>query len=39
MGEHTRRIMKRLGYDGEEIDDLLAQGIIYEPGEDYAWQV
>jgi crotonobetainyl-CoA:carnitine CoA-transferase CaiB-like acyl-CoA transferase len=39
VGEHTRRIMERLGYVGEEIDDLLARGIVYEPGEDYAWQV
>ena len=39
VGEHTRRIMERLGYSGEEIDDLLAQKIIYESGEDYAWPV
>jgi crotonobetainyl-CoA:carnitine CoA-transferase CaiB-like acyl-CoA transferase len=39
VGEHTRRIMERLGYSGEEIEDLLAQNIIYEPGEDYAWPI
>jgi crotonobetainyl-CoA:carnitine CoA-transferase CaiB-like acyl-CoA transferase len=37
VGEHTRRIMERLGYPSEEIDDLLARGIVYEPGEDYRW--
>jgi crotonobetainyl-CoA:carnitine CoA-transferase CaiB-like acyl-CoA transferase len=37
VGEHTRRIMERLGYSGAEIDDLLAQGVVYEPGEDYRW--
>ena len=39
VGEHTRRIMERLGYSGTEIDDLLAQGIVYEPGEDYHWPI
>jgi crotonobetainyl-CoA:carnitine CoA-transferase CaiB-like acyl-CoA transferase len=39
VGEHTRRIMERLGYSGTEIDDLLAQGVVYEPGEDYRWPV
>ena len=31
--------MERLGYSGEDIDDLLARGIIYEPTEDgdYPW--
>jgi crotonobetainyl-CoA:carnitine CoA-transferase CaiB-like acyl-CoA transferase len=37
MGEHTRSIMIRLGYPTEEIDDLLARGIIYEPTDDYGW--
>lgn len=39
VGEHTRRIMERLGYPAGEIDDLLARGIIYEPTEDgdYPW--
>lgn len=39
VGQHTRRIMERVGYTGEEIDDLLARGIVYEPGEVYPWQV
>ena len=37
VGEHTRQIMERVGYSCEEIDDLLARGIIYEPTEDYRW--
>jgi len=37
VGEHTRQIMERIGYSGTEIDALLAQGIVYEPGEDYRW--
>jgi crotonobetainyl-CoA:carnitine CoA-transferase CaiB-like acyl-CoA transferase len=37
VGEHTRRIMERLGYDGTQIDDLLARGVIYEPDADYPW--
>jgi crotonobetainyl-CoA:carnitine CoA-transferase CaiB-like acyl-CoA transferase len=37
MGEHTRPIMERLGYSGDEIDDLLARGIVYEPTADYPW--
>ena len=37
VGEHTRWIMERLGYTGEEIDDLLARGIVYEPADDYPW--
>jgi crotonobetainyl-CoA:carnitine CoA-transferase CaiB-like acyl-CoA transferase len=39
VGEHTRTILERLGYSAEEIDDLVAQGIVYEPGDDYAWPV
>ena len=34
VGEHTRSIMERLGYSAEDIDDLLARGIIYEPTEE-----
>ena len=36
-GEHTRPIMERIGYSPEEIDDLVARGIVYEPTEDYRW--
>jgi crotonobetainyl-CoA:carnitine CoA-transferase CaiB-like acyl-CoA transferase len=39
VGEHTRRIMERLGYVAADVDDLLARGIVYEPGEDYPWPV
>jgi crotonobetainyl-CoA:carnitine CoA-transferase CaiB-like acyl-CoA transferase len=35
LGQHTRPLMVRLGYPTEEIDDLLARGIIYETTEDY----
>ncbi|HEY6426256.1 MAG TPA: CoA transferase, partial [Acidimicrobiales bacterium] len=34
VGEHTRRIMERLGYTAADVDDLLARGIVYEPGDD-----
>jgi crotonobetainyl-CoA:carnitine CoA-transferase CaiB-like acyl-CoA transferase len=37
VGEHSRPIMERLGYSTEEIDDLVARGIVYEPGDDYRW--
>ncbi len=37
VGEHTRAILERLGYAGDEIDDLLARGIVYEPTDDYPW--
>ena len=37
VGQHTRPIMERLGYSGEEIDDLLARGVVYEPDENYRW--
>ena len=37
VGEHTRRILERVGYSSEEIEDLLERGIIYEPTEDYRW--
>ena len=37
VGEHTRRIMERLGYSSQEIEDLLTRRIVYEPTEDYRW--
>ncbi len=37
VGEHSRRILERVGYTDEEIDDLMNRGIVYEPGEDYRW--
>jgi crotonobetainyl-CoA:carnitine CoA-transferase CaiB-like acyl-CoA transferase len=39
VGEHTRAILERLGYSAADVDDLLARGIVYEPGEDYPWSV
>ena len=37
VGEHTRRIMERVGYSSQEIEDLLTRGVVYEPTEDYRW--
>jgi crotonobetainyl-CoA:carnitine CoA-transferase CaiB-like acyl-CoA transferase len=37
VGEHTRPIMLRLGYSPEEIDDLVARGVVYQTTEDYPW--
>jgi crotonobetainyl-CoA:carnitine CoA-transferase CaiB-like acyl-CoA transferase len=37
VGEHSRRILERIGYADEEIDDLIERGIVYEPGEEYRW--
>jgi crotonobetainyl-CoA:carnitine CoA-transferase CaiB-like acyl-CoA transferase len=39
VGEHTRHILERLHYSGEEIDDLLARGVVYEPTDEgaYPW--
>jgi crotonobetainyl-CoA:carnitine CoA-transferase CaiB-like acyl-CoA transferase len=37
VGEHTRDIMRRLGYTTAEIDDMVAREIIYETTEDYRW--
>jgi crotonobetainyl-CoA:carnitine CoA-transferase CaiB-like acyl-CoA transferase len=36
-GQHSRRILERIGYAEEEIDDLVSRGIVYEPGEEYRW--
>lgn len=36
-GQHTRQIMARLGYDADEIDALLARGVVYEPDDAYRW--
>ncbi|MGP0029400.1 MAG: CaiB/BaiF CoA transferase family protein [Acidimicrobiales bacterium] len=37
VGEHTRQLMGRVCYTTEEIDDLLARKVIYEPTGDYGW--
>jgi crotonobetainyl-CoA:carnitine CoA-transferase CaiB-like acyl-CoA transferase len=37
VGEHTRRLLERVGYSGPEIEDLLDRGIVYEPTDDYPW--
>lgn len=37
VGEHTRQIMERIGYEPQEIDDLLARGVVYEPDDGYRW--
>ena len=37
MGQHTRQIMERLNYSTDEIDELLARGVLYEPDENYPW--
>jgi crotonobetainyl-CoA:carnitine CoA-transferase CaiB-like acyl-CoA transferase len=36
-GEHTRPILERVGYSIDEIDDLLQQGVVYEPTDEYHW--
>ncbi len=36
-GSTPGQLMERVGYSPEEIDDLLARGIVYEPTEDYRW--
>jgi crotonobetainyl-CoA:carnitine CoA-transferase CaiB-like acyl-CoA transferase len=38
LGEHTRAILARLGYGGEEIDDLVARGIVAETPDDYPFE-
>lgn len=35
VGEHTRAIMDWLGYDGARIDELKAEGVVYEPDGQY----
>lgn len=35
VGEHTHQILLRLGYSDEEIDRLIARGVVYEPDDDY----
>jgi crotonobetainyl-CoA:carnitine CoA-transferase CaiB-like acyl-CoA transferase len=39
VGEHTRSIMDRAGYSGEEIEDLLSRGVVSEPTEEYRWAI
>lgn len=35
VGEHTRDIMEWLGYDAARIDELKAEGVVYEPDDHY----
>lgn len=37
LGEHTREIMERLGYDPATVDAYRARGIVYEPDDGYPW--
>ena len=36
-GQHSRKILGRVGYAPEEIDDLIGRGIVYEPDGSYPW--
>ena len=35
VGQHTREVLDGIGLSQREIDDLVAAGVAYEPGEDY----
>jgi crotonobetainyl-CoA:carnitine CoA-transferase CaiB-like acyl-CoA transferase len=37
VGQHTRTIMHRIGFDDVSVDDYLARSIVYEPDDDYRW--
>jgi crotonobetainyl-CoA:carnitine CoA-transferase CaiB-like acyl-CoA transferase len=39
VGQHTREIMRELGYGDEMIDGYAEQGIVSWPGPDYHWPV
>ena len=39
VGQHTREILGRIGYGDEQIDGLVARGIVYEPDDGYAWTI
>ena len=39
VGEHTREILRELGYDDADVDDLHARGVVTWPGDDYAFGV
>ena len=39
VGQHTREIMRELGYSDEMIDGYADQGIVSWPGPDYRWPV
>ena len=36
-GQHSREILGRIGYQPEEIDDLVRGGVVYEPDGSYRW--
>jgi crotonobetainyl-CoA:carnitine CoA-transferase CaiB-like acyl-CoA transferase len=37
VGEHTKEILGWLGYDGAQMDQLKADGVVTWPDENYAW--
>lgn len=39
VGEHTRELMERLGYDRATIDDYLERRIVAAPDDSYPWPV
>ena len=39
VGEDTRELLDRLGYDEAAIDDLHDRNVVTWPGDDYAFQV
>ena len=36
-GQPSREILGRIGYQTEEIDDLIGRGVVYEPDDGYPW--
>jgi crotonobetainyl-CoA:carnitine CoA-transferase CaiB-like acyl-CoA transferase len=39
VGQDTCELLRRVGYDASEIDDLLARGVVYEPSGPYPWPI
>jgi len=37
VGQHTRELLDRAGYSAADIEDLLTQGVVYEPDDGYPW--
>jgi crotonobetainyl-CoA:carnitine CoA-transferase CaiB-like acyl-CoA transferase len=36
VGQHSREILRTAGLRDGDIDTLVADGVVYEPGDDYA---